>query len=344
MILRLLLSFFLLPTLLWAKPVVNVYVWGGEIPKQVISAFEQETGITVRFSTYDSNETMYAKLRASRRSIYDVILPSAYFVERMKKHQMLTKLDHQQLPNLINLDDAFANNEYDANNQYSVPLIWGATGIFYNNKKTTNPPRSWNDLWSNRWRHQLMLLDDSREVFGSALLSLGYDANDANPEHIKEAYEHLLMLMPNVKLFSSDSIQAIMIDEDAIAGLAWNADAYKAQQENSAINFVLPNEGFIIWVDCLAIPANPPHLKEAYQFINFLLKPNIGKKIALIEGHALTNAKARALLPQKLQKNPIVYPPQSLLAKGHVQRDLNEEQLALYNHYWQQLKLSFSLW
>lgn len=241
----------------FSNPVVNVYAWGGEIPKKVIHQFEQESGIKVNFSTYDSNETMYAKLRASQKTIYDVILPSAYFVERMQKQGMLQLLDHKQLSNLHNLDEQFVKNDYDPGNRYSIPIIWGATGIFFNHNSVSNPPKNWQGLWDKKWRNQLMLLDDSREIFAIALMSLGFDPNDTNPNHIKAAYEHLLQLVPNIKLFASDSIQAIMIDEDAFIGSAWNGDAFKAHTENKAIEFIYPQDGFVIWVDCLAIPKNP---------------------------------------------------------------------------------------
>ncbi|CEK10306.1 ABC transporter substrate-binding protein [Legionella hackeliae] len=337
----LLLTLLLSTTSLWAQRVVNVYVWGGEIPKKVIQQFEHETGITVNFSTYDSNETMFAKLKASGKSIYDVILPSAYFVERMQKQGMLTRLDQKKLPNLSNISENFTQNDYDRGNHYSVPIIWGATGIFYNQNSVIQPPRAWKELWQSRWRRQLMLLDDSREIFAIALMSLGFDPNDTNPEHIKDAFHHLLKLVPNIKLFASDSIQAIMIDEDAIAGSSWNGDAFKAHAENNKIGFNYPQEGFVIWVDCLAIPSNPPHQEEAYQFINFILRPDIGMKIALMEGHAITNSKSKALLPTAIRQNPIVYPSNEILNRGHFQRDVGEQTLALYNMYWQQLKLAF---
>ncbi|HAU0004419.1 TPA: spermidine/putrescine ABC transporter substrate-binding protein [Legionella pneumophila] len=325
----------------FSNPVVNVYAWGGEIPKKVIHQFEQESGIKVNFSTYDSNETMYAKLRASQKTIYDVILPSAYFVERMQKQGMLQLLDHKQLSNLHNLDEQFVKNDYDPGNRYSIPIIWGATGIFFNHNSVSNPPKNWQGLWDKKWRNQLMLLDDSREIFAIALMSLGFDPNDTNPNHIKAAYEHLLQLVPNIKLFASDSIQAIMIDEDAFIGSAWNGDAFKAYTENKAIEFIYPQDGFVIWVDCLAIPKNPPRLKEAYQFINFILKPETSAQIALKEGHAITNAAGRALLPLPIKNNPVVYPPDKILRKGYFQRDIGEETLALYNQYWEQLKLAF---
>ncbi|WP_133131297.1 ABC transporter substrate-binding protein [Legionella yabuuchiae] len=324
-----------------AGTVVNVYVWGGEIPKSVIHKFEHETGIKVNFSTYDSNETMYAKLKASKRTAYDVIMPSGYFVERMRKQGMLTALDHSKLSNLDNLMPKFTQSAYDPGNHYSIPINWGATGLFYNREWVNQAPKTWRDLWAKQWREQLLLLDDSREVFSIGLMSLHYPPNDTNPEHIKEAFEALLRLAPNVKMFASDSVQAIIIDGDAIAGMAWNGDAYKAKQENNAIEFVYPEEGFVIWVDCLAVPKNPPHLEEAYQFINFILKPEIAAEIALREGHAITNGKGKTLLPKAMQNNPIIYPPREVLERGVVQRDVGDEVIALYNQYWERLKLAF---
>lgn len=324
-----------------ATQVINVYIWGGEIPKQVIDQFEKETGIKVNFSTYDSNETLYAKLRASKNTIYDIILPSSYFVERMKKQGMLTHIDKNKISNLHNLDPLFANHDYDPNNQYSIPLVWGATGLFYNRGQIKNPLTTWNQLWSNDYKNKLLLLDDSREVFAIALMSLGYSPNDDNTQHITEAYKKLLSLIPNIKLFSSEGIQAILIDEDSVAGLVWNGDAYKAQNENKMIQFTLPLEGYVIWVDCLAIPAHAPHLKEAYRFINFLFRSDIAAEIGLIQGNAITNQAGRALLPLEIQNNPIIYPSTETLSHGHFQRHPSENTLALYNQYWQQLKLAF---
>lgn len=338
-ILVLLIAFF--TTVAWASNVVNVYVWGGEIPKKVIQQFEHQTGIKVNFSTYDSNETLFAKLKASNTSIYDVILPSAYYVERMRKLNMLMPLDPRRLPNLSHVDTKFRHNDYDDGNQFSVPLIWGATGIFFNQQRVAHPPQRWSELWQPQWRNQLMLLDDSREVFAIALMSLGFDPNDRDPNHIAAAYQHLLRLVPNIKLFASDSIQAIMIDEDASLGSAWSGDAFKAHAENGAIAFSYPLDGFVIWLDCLAIPANPPHPAEAYAFINYLLQPEVSVQIALIEGHAITNREAWLKLPAAIRNNPVVYPDATTMSRAHLQHDVGEETLALYNRYWEQLKLAF---
>ncbi|MDF1677370.1 MAG: spermidine/putrescine ABC transporter substrate-binding protein [Legionellaceae bacterium] len=321
--------------------VVNVYAWGGEIPQKLIHQFEKETGIHVNFSTYDNNETMYAKLHASNQAIYDVIVPSSYFVERLKKQGLLKKLDSARLPHFKNIDTAFLNAPYDSGNTYSMPLVWGATGIFYNTKWVGSPPKTWQDLWDSKWRHQLMLLDDPREVFAVALLSLGYSPNDGNPKHIEEAFRRLKLLTPNIKLFASESIQAILIDEDAHVGVSWNGDAFKAHEENKDIAFVYPEEGFVIWVDCLSMLHNAPHPDEAYAFIDFLLKAESAKAMALSEAYAITSRAGYELLPEALQKNTMLYPPKEVLKRAVMQHDVSEANLGLYNKYWQELKFSF---
>lgn len=331
---------YLMMNSVYATKVVNVFVWGGEIPPAVVHQFEKETGIKVNFSTYDNNEAMFAKLKASRKPVYDVIQPSGYFVERMKKQGMLMPLPHNELSNLKNLEPFFTKNAFDVNNQYSVPIIWGTTGIFYNQSWVTEGPKRWQDLWQPRWKNQLMLLDDSREVFSIGLMRLGYPPNDSNPEHIKAAYQTLLQLIPNVKLFAMDNVQAIAIDEDAIAGTIWNGDAYRTHEENEAIRFVYPEDGFVIWVDCLAIPQNAPHVKEALTFINFVLRPDIAALLGE-QGHAITNQAGKKQLPRNLRESNIVYPPISTLEHGYFQRDVSDKALELYNHYWERLKLSF---
>ena len=185
-----------------------------------------------------------------------------------------------------------------------------------------------------------MLLDDPREVFGIALLKLGYSPNDSDPQHIEEAYKSLQALAPNIKLFASEGIQSILIDGDAVIGATWNADALKAYHENVNIRFEYPEDGFIIWIDCLAILKNAPHPDEAYAFINFMLKASSAASLALTEGHAITNQAGKIKLPKSIQNNPMTYPPPEVLKRGIIQRDLDEKTLELYNAYWQKLKFS----
>lgn len=327
--------------ILWAadEKVVNVYAWSGVIPDAVIQQFEKETGIKVNFSTYDSNEVMYAKLKASNASVYDVVEPSSYYIDRMRRQNMLEKLDRSQLSNFHNLNPDFLNQAYDPKSHYSLPFIWGITGIFFNKDYlSAESINRWTDVWDPKYRDQLMLLDDSREVFSIALLALGYSINDENPEHIKEAYLKLKELLPNVKIFSS-AVLSILIDEDATLGMAWNGDLYKASKENSQLSFIFPKDGFVIWVDNWAIPKNPPHRANAYKFLNFILRADIAKIIALDNNFPTPNLAAQKLLPKDIRTDSVVYPTHDILRRGQFQKDVSDEALALYEKYWERLKM-----
>ena len=164
--------------------------------------------------------------------------------------------------------------------------------------------------------------------------------NDKNREHIEAAFQHLQKLMPNVKVFSTDTVVSIVIDEDATVGAMWNGDAYKAMTENSQIHFVFPQEGFVIWVDNFSIPKNAPHPAEAYAFIDYILRPEVAKAISLTTSYPTANLTAQTLLPSKIRHNPTVYPPKSVMKRGQFQLDLGEDTLALLETYWEELKMN----
>lgn len=319
--------------------ILNVYAWSGEVTDAAVQQFEKETGIKVNFSTYDSNEVMYAKLKSDKNSQYDVVEPSSYYVDRMRKQGMLESLDHEKLPNFKNLNPLFLNKVYDPNNTYSLPFIWGITGIFANKDYfDTKSINSWKDLWNPKYKDQIMLLDDSREVFSMALLVLGYSPNDTDPAHIQKAYLKLKELLPNIKIFNSAPI-SILIDEDANIGMVWNGDLFRARKENKNVNFIFPNDGFVIWVDNFAIPKGAPHRENAYKFLNFLLRADIDKAIVLEEGYPTANLAAQKLLPPDIRDNPTVYPSQDVLRHGVFQTDIDDQALGLYEKYWERLKM-----
>lgn len=322
------------------KKVVNIYAYTGEVPDFVVRQFEKETGIKVNISTYENNEIMYSKLRATPYAGYDLVMPSSYFVDRMRKQNMLEALDKTKLHNWHNLNSNFTNPAYDPNTQFSVPYIWGITGIFVNTQAYDPASISkWSDFWDKRFINKLMLLDDTREVFSMALLALGYSANDKNPEHIKAAFLKLKELMQNVKVFSTETVVSIMIDEDATVGMAWNGDTFKASLENPKIKFVVPQDGFVIWVDNFAIPKSAPHKETAYQFIDFILRPDVARDIAMYTRYPTTNLAGQKLLPASVRNNPMAYPSKETLKHGQFQTDVGEETQALYEKYWEELKI-----
>ena len=330
----------LFPVAACAKEIVNIYAWTNEIPDLVLRQFEKESGIKVNISTYENNEIMYAKLRTGKNPGYDIVMPSSYFVDRMRRLNMIEKLDKSKITTWKNINPKFQHPDYDPNLEYSLPHVWGLTGIFVNRKyHAAKDITNWKDLWNPQYKDQLMVLDDVREVFSMALLSLGYSANDKNPQHIREAFLQLKKLMQNIKVFSSDTVASIIIDEDATLGMSWNGDAYKASLENPNIDFIFPKDGFVMWVDNFSIPKQAPHKTNAYVFLNFITRPDIAEKVALYSKFSTTNLAAQQKLPPEIRDNPICYPPQAVLNKGQFQTDVGDEALGLFEKYWEELKM-----
>ena len=180
--------------------ILNVYNWANYIPKQVIQKFEKETGIKVYYSTYDSNELLYTKIKTDPQIGYDIIVPSGFIVQRMREEGLLTKLDKSKVPNRVNLNPLLLNQSFDPHNDFSFPYLWGTTGILINTKYySDNEIRTWKALWNPKYKDQLTLLDSMRDVMSVALKVLGYSINDQNPDHIKAAYEISKKLIPNIQ-------------------------------------------------------------------------------------------------------------------------------------------------
>ena len=321
------------------EKVVNVYNWSSYISSDVLKEFTQETGIKVNYTTYDSNETLYAKLKANPHTGYDVIVPSTYYVDRMRQQGMLQALDKSRLSNFKNLNPALLNKSYDPGNHYSIPYFWTSTGIVVNSKiHPVQEFQAWADFWNPRYRNKLLLLDDVHEVFSMALMVLGYSPNDTDPEHIRLAYLKLKQLMPNVRLFNNDGVKSLFIDEDLSVGMAWNGDIYQAAQENPALRFIYPKEGFVISIDSMAIPIGASHVNNAYTFINFILRPDIAKKLSLATGYPTPNLAAYQLMPPAILNNSMIYPDKKTLQRSVVQVDVGAAE-NIYQHYWELLKI-----
>ena len=321
------------------EKILNVYSWASYIPESVIHEFEAETGIRVNHSTYPNNEVLYAKLKANPNAGYDVIVPSTYFINRMLKQDLLQKLDHKKIPNIRHIDPNFLQKNFDPKNDYSVPFLWNATGIVVNKKFHQHDKiESWHDLWKTQYRDQLLILDDTRETFSAVLLSLGFSVNETNPDIIQKAYQKLKALKDNIKLFNLDTQRSIYLDEDITLGMAWNGDIFLAGLENPNLKFVFPSDGFIIALDNLAIPKNAKHVDYAHQFINFLLRPAVAKKVSLETGFSTANLGAIKLLPPEVRQSTVLYPDATTLKRGHLLEDVGDA-AKLYEKYFELLKL-----
>ncbi|MEG3130290.1 spermidine/putrescine ABC transporter substrate-binding protein PotD [Pantoea cypripedii] len=314
------------------------YNWTEYVPPGLLEQFTKETGIKVIYSTYESNESMYAKLKTWKDGAYDLVVPSTYFIAKMRNEGMLQKIDKSQLSNFHNLDPNLLNKPFDPNNDYSIPYIWGATAIGVNTD-VIDPKSitSWADLWKPEYKQSLLLTDDAREVFQMALRKLGYSGNTRDPKEIEAAYEELKKLMPNVLAFNSDNPGNPYMEGEVNLGMIWNGSAYVARQAGTPLQVVWPKEGGIFWMDNLAIPANAKNKAGALKLINFLLRPEVAAKVAETIGYPTPNLAAKKLLPQAVANDPSLYPSAEVIKNGEWQNDVGDASVQ-YETLFQKLK------
>ncbi|QJC38085.1 extracellular solute-binding protein [Enterobacteriaceae endosymbiont of Donacia marginata] len=315
------------------------YNWTEYVPQEILNQFTKETGIKIIYSTYESNESMYAKLKTYKKQPYDLVVPSTYFVVKMKNEGMIQKIEKKKIPNFSNLDRKFLNKSFDLNNEYSIPYMWGATAIGINinviNPKSIN---SWKDLWDPKYYKSISLIDDAKEIFQMSLIKLGYPANTNNINYIKKSFIELKKLMPNIISFNSDNPGYPFIEGSVNIGMIWNGSAYLIQKLGIPIKFIWPKEGGIFWMDSFVIPKNAKNIKGALKLINFLLRPDIAAKIAKKTGFSTPNLKAKKLLPLDMINNDILYPNDDIINKGIWQNYVDDNISKKYETDFQKLK------
>jgi len=314
------------------------YNWTEYVPPGLLEQFTKETGIKVIYSTYESNESMYAKLKTWKDGAYDLVVPSTYFVAKMRNEGMLQKIDKSQLTNFKNLDPNLLNKPFDPNNDYSIPYIWGATAIGLNSDEIDpKSVTSWADLWKPEYKQSLLLTDDAREVFQMALRKLGYSGNTRDPKQIDAAYQELRKLMPNVLAFNSDNPGNPYMEGEVNLGMIWNGSAYVARQAGTPLQVIWPKEGGIFWMDNLAIPANAKNKEAALKLINFLLRPEVAAKVAETIGYPTPNLEAKKLLPKAVAEDASLYPSAEVIKQGEWQNDVGDASIQ-YETLFQKLK------
>ncbi|MCU4677048.1 extracellular solute-binding protein [Catenovulum sp. 2E275] len=317
---------------------VVVYNWTEYIPADVLTAFTEETGIEVEYATYESNEAMFAKVKLLDGAGYDIVVPSTYFLEKMRKQDLLQPIDKSKLSNFANLDTDMLNKEYDPQNTYSVPYLWGSTSIAINaDEVDADSITSWHDLWKPEFSGRLMIMDDLRDMFAMALKVAGKPLNTSSEADIKAGYEELKKLWPSIKVINSDSPKTPLIQGNVDLGVMWNGEAYMAQQEMGNVKFIYPQEGAVLWVDSFVIPKNAENVENAHKFIDFMLRAESGKAAIEELGYAAPNKASYALLDEELRNNTMIFPSSEDIAKGSFHQDLGEANL-IYEKYWELLK------
>jgi len=318
--------------------VLYVYNWSEYMPQEVLDRFTTETGIKVVYTTYESNEAMFAKLKLLQGKGYDIVVPSTYFVSLMREQGLLSKIDKTKLTNFRNLDPTVLGGPFDPENDYSVPYMWGSTGMMVNTKHVDPATvKSWKDLTRPEFKGKVLLSSDMRDTMGIALKALGYSVNTTNEEEIKAAYEFLVALKPSVLVFNVESTKQAFIGEEVSIGMSWNGDAVIAMEENPNLAFIYPQEGLPLWLDSLCIPSGAKHKNNAHTFIDFTLRPEIAKLIVEEYLYSTPNTAGWELLSEDLKENAAVSPTKEDLGASEFTSSVGEAK-AVYERYWELLK------
>ncbi|UTH14539.1 ABC transporter substrate-binding protein [Macrococcus equipercicus] len=320
--------------------VLYVYNWGEYMDPALLKKFEKETGIRVIYETFDSNESMLAKIK-NGGTHYDIAVPSEYAIQKMADDNLLIPIDHKQLPNLKNIDPSFMNLDFDKENKYSVPYFWGTVGILYNPKATKGIDfSSWNSLWNKRLKNNVLIVDGAREGIGFALNSMGESLNETNTAKLKRAEEKLEKLSPNVKGVVGDEINTMMVQKEADVAVVWSGMGADIMTENENLDFVVPKEGSNLWFDNMVIPKTAQNVEGAHKFINFLLDEKNGRQNTEWVGYATPNMKSYQLLDKKVREDKRFYPSQAVKDKLEVYEDLGQEKIGEYNELFLKFKMS----
>jgi len=339
------------------EPVLNVYNWSDYIGKDTVAKFEKETGIKVRYDVYDSNEVLEAKLLAGH-SGYDVVVPSSSpYLERMAKAKVFLKLDKAKLSNYGNLDPKIMASAAvaDPGNTYGVPYMWGTTGIGYNVKKVKAalgahaPVDSLKLLFDPEVAKKLKgcgisLLDTPEEVFAAALAYEGRPPLSRDEKDLALAGETVKKIRPDVKKFHSSQYINDLANGDLCVSLGYSGDIFQAKSRAEEakngidIEFSIPKEGAMLWIDQMAIPADAAHPDNAHKWINFILRPEIAAEISNAVAYANPNAKATKLVDKDIRDNPNIYPPDSVKKRLFFDTPVTQQYERARTRLWTQVK------
>ena len=325
---------------------INVYNWGQYISDgsdgyiDVNAAFTEATGINVNYMTYESNETLYTKLKTGGSS-YDVIIPSDYMIARLIGEGMLAELNFDNIPNYQYVDEQYKNTAFDPENRYSVPYTWGSVGIIYNTKYVKDVT-GWEALWNEDYAGKILMFDNPRDAFGIAEFMLGLDINTEDPASLKAAADLLVAQKPLVQSYVMDQIFAKMQREEAWIAPYYAGDYLLMVQENEALAFCFPEEGFNLFIDAMCIPANSENKEAAEAYINFLCSPEISGQNLDYLGYSTPVSAAKEYMSEELTQNEVAYPSEETLERGKIFLTLSTESTQLMDSLWLEVKTTDS--
>ena len=323
---------------------INVYNWGeyisdgAEDTLDVNKEFEKETGIKVNYTTYDSNENMYNKIKGGGAN-YDIVIPSDYMIERMIDEDLLEKINFDNVPNYKNIMPKYKNLYFDPKNEYSVPYNVGMVGLVYNTKMVEGTPDSWSIMWDEKYKGQVLMFNNSRDAFGIAQFLLGIDVNTTSEQDWKKAYQKLKEQKPVVQSYVMDDVFNKMEGGEAAIAAYYAGDCIGMAENNPDLAFVYPKEGTNIFVDSICIPKGCQNKDAAELYINFLLRGDIALANAECLCYATPNQAVLDNEDYSFRDNEMLYPDEEHTPTTEYFHNLDSETLMLMTSLWDNLKI-----
>ena len=326
-----------------------VYNWGEYIDEEVITQFEEETGIKVTYDMFETNEEMYPIIEAGA-VMYDVVCPSDYMIQKMVENNLVQELNMENIPNLQYIDETYLNKSqsFDPQNKYSVPYTWGTVGIIYNTKRLEElgieAPTHWSDLWDPRYEGEILMQDSVRDALMVALKMNGHSLNSTDAAELEEAKNLLLEQKPLVQAYVVDQVRDKMLNGEAAVGVIYSGELLYLQEEAALLNldyelkYVIPEEGSNVWIDAWVIPYNAPNKENAEKWIDFLCRPEIALKNFEYITYATPNAGAFEMLDEETQNNKSVFPDEDVLENCEVYQYLGTDADDAYSALWKEIK------
>jgi spermidine/putrescine transport system substrate-binding protein len=328
---------------------INVYNWGVYISDgsdgyiDVNKAFTEATGIKVNYTTFDSNETLYTKLKSGGVS-YDVIVPSDYMIGALAAEGLLLELDYSNIPNYQYVDESFRGLSYDPEEKYTVPYTWGTVGLIYNTKYVTKPVDSWSLMWDEDYAGKILMFDNPRDSFAIAELLLGYDVNTTDETQLQACADKLAEQKELVQSYVMDQVFAQMENEEAWVAAYYAGDYLLMRESNEDLAFCFPKEGFNLFVDAFCIPTCSRNKALAEQYINFLTSPEISGENMSYLGYSTPLTAARQYLEEDVAASEIAYPSAETLSAGVTFDTLPTETSNFISEAFNKIKASGSGW
>lgn len=322
---------------------LNVYNWGLYISDgsdesvDVLSAFEDLTGIKVNYTTFDSNESLYAKMK-SGGATYDVIFPSDYMVGKMAAEGMLAPLDFSNIPNFAQIGTEYLGWDFDPQNTYSVPYTWGTTGLIYNTTLVDEAPTSWSALWDMQYANNVLMFNNSRDAYAIAAKKLGRSLNPSSVEEVQEVMQELKDQKSVVQAYVMDEIFDKMEGGEAALAPYYAGDALTMIADNPDLAFVHPEEGVNFFVDSMCIPANSKNKAAAELFINYMCEPSVGYANCEYIGYSTPITAVWEQLDDDLKYSEIAYPGEDVMSKAEAFTTLPDEVNAALDSQWSEMK------